>query len=72
MVTGESNCVIPDCTASDRRCDTQVFVTWKGTDLSGAMLLSDEKRISGFTSFDVSSYYTSATELASTTYYFNV
>ena len=71
-LTQESNCVLQDCTTQDKQCDTQVYVTWKGTDKDGVLFQSDEKRISGFTDFDVKSYYEAALDLPQTTYYYNV
>lgn len=60
----EHNCFVSDCfTASDNRCDSQVFVTWVGRDNDRDNCTSDNYRISAFTNYSIVSYLDAARNL---------
>ena len=64
----ERNCMLSSCTASMNQCDTQVYVTWVGTDKQKRVCTSDNFRLTGFVDFGVKSYVESALWLSNTTY----
>jgi len=62
----ENNCFkqAKDCTANaGAECDTQVFVTWTGTDKHNWDMTSDNFRLSGFSDYGVRSYLDAARNL---------
>lgn len=64
----EWNCMLFGCTADNTNCDTQVFVTWVGTDSQGRHCTSDDFRLTGFDAYGVQSYVDAAENLSHKTY----
>ena len=72
FANGGKNCVIPECidkfSGYPNECDTQVYVTWVGTDNNDRHLQSDNFRLSAFGDFKLQSYYEAALKLSDQTY----
>ena len=68
IVHEEHNCFFTGCKEDNAACDTQVYVTWVGTDSNDHDCTSDNFRISGFTDFGVKSFLESAHGLSNSTY----
>ena len=49
--------------STDSRCDTQVYVTWKGTDSTERNCESDNYRLTGMADFMIKSYVAEAEQL---------
>jgi hypothetical protein len=64
----EMNCFITGCTRDLTECDTQVFVTFQGSDVDGRWTTSDNYRISAFDAYSIRSYLNAARNLGTQTY----
>ena len=63
-VASESNCYVSGCSyPGEPTCDTQVFVTWRGTDVKGEHCESVNYSIHGFGRFGSGKYMDSARKL---------
>ena len=50
------------------KCDTQVYLTWRGTDRKGAILMSDNYRLSNFGDYSISTLMGSVNGVLSSIY----
>ena len=63
-LAAESNCYVSGCSVpGEPTCDTQVFVTWRGTDVAGEHCESVNYSIHGFGRFGAGKYMDSARKL---------
>jgi len=57
------NCYRNNCGVSLTECDTKVYLTWRGTDKKGIVLISDNYRLSNFMDYSLNTLYASAKTL---------
>ena len=68
-IVSEKNCYVSGCEVpGEPTCDTQVFVTWKGTDKKGEYCESVNYAIHGFGRYGASKYMAEARNLPKETY----